>query len=70
MLEQVLKSNKTSIIYIVVLLSIALIFNLTSIGFLSVDWRIQLILLSILLIWISIGVAILIRWLFKIYRTV
>ncbi|WEU40798.1 MAG: hypothetical protein OdinLCB4_002455 [Candidatus Odinarchaeum yellowstonii] len=68
-MEQALRSNKTSIIYIIILLFIALLFNLSSIGIISFDWKIQLILLSILLIWISIGVAMVARWLFKIFRS-
>ncbi|MEM2907328.1 MAG: hypothetical protein QW739_04565 [Candidatus Odinarchaeota archaeon] len=64
-----MKHSRNTIIYIAILLLIALVFNLVSLGIIQVDSRLQLALLAVLLVWISVGVAILVRWLVKIFRS-
>ncbi|MEM2109250.1 MAG: hypothetical protein QW327_02030, partial [Candidatus Odinarchaeota archaeon] len=69
LVEAALKHSRNTIIYIAILLLIALVFNLVSLGIIQVDSRLQLALLAVLLVWISVGVAILVRWLVKIFRS-
>ena len=54
--------NRKSILYLAVLIGIIILMNLVSLNILPLGQELFYMLLLILIIWVSIGVAIILRW--------
>ncbi|MHA1755112.1 MAG: hypothetical protein ACTSYR_06365 [Candidatus Odinarchaeia archaeon] len=69
-MAEIIQVNKKVTFYMVVLLAIIIVMNLLSIGIIPVNGLLNQILFIILLIWISLGIAMVLRWVWKTFKPV